>query len=106
MIDTLHWSGGNSSLDALACGLPVVTLPGAFMRGRQSAGMLDLLGVPELIAADRSAYLGLAARLAGDEVWRRELAARIGAAQSRLFDVSDAIDRLQLLLQADDILSV
>jgi protein O-GlcNAc transferase len=105
MIDTLHWSGGNSSLDALACSLPVVTLPGAFMRGRQSAGMLSLLGVPELIAADHAGYLSIAARLAGDEDWRRQLAARIGAAQSRLFDVPDAIERLQLLLQADDIFS-
>ena len=103
MIDTLHWSGGNSSLDALACSLPVVTLPGAFMRGRQSAGMLSLLGVPELIAADRAGYLSIAARLAGDQGWRRELAGRIGAAQAQLFDVSDAIERLQLLLQADDI---
>ena len=77
--------------------------PGPFMRGRQSAGMLSLLGVPELIAADRADYLAIAARLAGDETWRRELATRIGAAQSRLFDVSDAIERLQLLLQADDI---
>ena len=30
-------------------------------------------------------------------------AGRIGAAQSRLFDVPDAIERLQLMLQADDI---
>jgi protein O-GlcNAc transferase len=36
MLDTLYWSGGNTSLDALACGLPMVTLPGEFMRGRQS----------------------------------------------------------------------
>ena len=35
MLDTLHWSGGNTTLDALACGLPVVTLPGAFMITRQ-----------------------------------------------------------------------
>ncbi|MBL8521618.1 MAG: tetratricopeptide repeat protein, partial [Betaproteobacteria bacterium] len=34
MIDTLHWSGGNTTLDALASGLPVVTWPGKFMRGR------------------------------------------------------------------------
>jgi CRISPR-associated protein Csy1 len=25
MVDTLHWSGGNTSLDALACGLPIVS---------------------------------------------------------------------------------
>jgi CRISPR-associated protein Csy1 len=103
MVDTLHWSGGNSSLDALACGLPVVTLPGPFMRGRQSAGMLSLLGTPELIAADRDDYLAIAARLCGDQTWRHELAARIGGAQSSLFDVPDAIERLQELLQADDI---
>ena len=29
MLDTLRWSGGNTSLDALAGGLPIVTLPGA-----------------------------------------------------------------------------
>jgi predicted O-linked N-acetylglucosamine transferase (SPINDLY family) len=103
MVDTLHWSGGNSSLDALACGLPVVTLPGRFMRGRQSAGMLSLLGVPELIAASDTEYLAIAARLCQDEAWRRQLAMRIDAAQAKLFDVTEPIERLQLLLQADDI---
>jgi len=99
MLDTLHWSGGNTSLDALACGLPIVTLPGAFMRGRQSAGMLALLGVPELIARDRVDYLAIAARLIADPAWRRQLAATIRAAQDRLFGVPDAIEPLQNLLQ-------
>jgi predicted O-linked N-acetylglucosamine transferase (SPINDLY family) len=103
MVDTLHWSGGNTSLDALACGLPVVTLPGAFMRGRQSAGMLSLLGVSELIASDRADYVALASRLIAEPVWRRSLADRIRAAQGRLFDVGDATARLQQLLQMDDI---
>ena len=99
MLDTLHWSGGNTSLDALACGLPIVTLPGTFMRGRQSAGMLDLLGVPELIARDRSDYLSIAAQLVGDAAWRRERAASIRAAQHHLFEATDAIEPLQNLLQ-------
>ena len=99
MLDTLHWSGGNTSLDALACGLPVVTLPGAYMRGRQSAGMLELLGVRELIARDRADYLRIAARLIADRAWRRELAGRIRAGRANLFDVSDAIGSLQNLLQ-------
>ncbi|TMG85237.1 MAG: tetratricopeptide repeat protein [Betaproteobacteria bacterium] len=99
MLDTLHWSGGNTSLDALACGLPIVTLPGPYMRGRQSAGMLKLLGVSELIAGDRSEYLAIAARLAGDPVWRDDLRTRIRAAHGWLFDVSDAIEPLQRLFQ-------
>ena len=100
MLDTLHWSGGNTSLDALACGLPIVTLPGAFMRGRQSAGMLGLLDVAELIARDRADYSAISARLIADAGWRRELSARIRSAQGRLFDVSDAIVSLETLLQA------
>lgn len=101
MLDTLYWSGGNTSLDALACGLPIVTLPGAYMRGRQSAGMLGLLGAHELIARDRADYLAIAARLVADPAWRRELAATIRAGQDRLFDVTGAIGALQELLQTD-----
>ncbi len=99
MLDTLHWSGGNTSLDALACGLPIVTLPGAFMRGRQSAAMLELLGLAELIAGNRADYLAIAARLCGDAAWRRACAARIRAGHSLLFDVSEAIESLQTVLQ-------
>jgi predicted O-linked N-acetylglucosamine transferase (SPINDLY family) len=100
MLDTLHWSGGNTSIDALACGLPIVTLPGAYMRGRQSAGMLGLLGVPELIARDRAECVTLASRLVGDRAWRDGLCARIRASHGRLFDVPDAIDALQDLFQS------
>jgi CRISPR-associated protein Csy1 len=100
MVDTLHWSGGNTSLDALACGLPIVTLPGAYMRGRQSAGMLGLLDVPELVARDRAAYLAIATRLVEDPAWRRGLAARIRGANHQLFDSPAATAPFQALLQS------
>jgi CRISPR-associated protein Csy1 len=99
MLDTPHWSGGNTSLDALACGLPIVTLPGRFMRGRQSAGMLHLIGVPELVAADRAGYQALVARLVGDATWRAALRTRIRAGHDGIFDARDAIEPLQRLFQ-------
>jgi protein O-GlcNAc transferase len=85
MLDSLHWSGGNTSLDALACGLPVVTLPGRYMRGRQTYGMLQLLGLPELIARDEDDYLRIALRVAQDRDWRQHVVDRIEMGQSRLF---------------------
>lgn len=100
MLDTLHWSGGNTSLDALACALPIVTLPGAYMRGRQSAGMLSLLGVRELIAHDVDDYVAIANRVIAEPEWRRALSERIGAGRERLFDVRDAVVRLEEVLQA------
>lgn len=86
MLDTLHWSGGNTSLDALSVGLPVVTLPGRFMRGRQSAAMLRRVGVPELIARDPSDYVAIAVHLARSPLERAALRSRIAAGADRLFD--------------------
>jgi CRISPR-associated protein Csy1 len=101
MLDTLRWSGGNTSLDALAAGLPIVTLPGRFMRGRQSAGMLALAGIDGLVAHDDDDYVRIAARLCTDAPWRVTHSARIRDAAARLFDdpvpvraFGDALERL------------
>ena len=67
MLDTTRWSGGNTTLDALAAGLPVVTRRGRFMRGRQSAGMLEIIGLPELIAENDDDYAAIALRLGRDK---------------------------------------
>ena len=99
MLDTLHWSGGNTSLDALACGVPIVSLPGALMRGRQTAGMLDVLGATDLIASDRDDYVRIAVKLATDARWRAEQRKRILDQRERLFDDRAPIDRLQAFLQ-------
>ena len=98
MLDTLHWSGGNTSLDALAMGLPVVTLPGHLMRGRQSAGMLEILGVPELIAKDREDYIARAVAIAGDGNRRDELSRTITANLGLLFDRSEPVRALEEFL--------
>jgi CRISPR-associated protein Csy1 len=86
MLDTLRWSGGNTSLDAIASGLPIVTLPGSFMRGRQSAGMLHTMGLHELVASDEDDYVRKAAAIATDRAYRRELSRRIEEARGRIFD--------------------
>ena len=86
MLDTTRWSGGNTALDALACTLPIVALPGRFMRARQSAAMLRQAGVPELIAHDPDEYVRIAARVAGDPLAREDLAARLRAGRAQIFD--------------------
>lgn len=86
MVDTLHWSGGNTSLDALACGLPIVTLPGRFMRGRQSSGMLRLMGIEELVARDIDDYVRIVTKLVDDVAWRESLSTRIREERARVFD--------------------
>ena len=49
-LDSIGWSGCNSALESLTHDLPIVTLAGPMMRGRHSAAILEMLGVPETIA--------------------------------------------------------
>lgn len=86
MLDTLYWSGGNTALDALACSLPMVTLPGEMMRGRQSYGMLKAMGLDELVAKDAQDYVDIAVRLANDREWRNQISLTISSRSDRVFE--------------------
>jgi len=99
VLDTFHWSGGNTSLDALSAGAPVVTLPGTFMRGRQSKAMLEILGVPELIADNSEDYVAIALRLATDAHYKEAIKQRILANRGELFDRSEPLHALALHLE-------
>ena len=77
MLDSLHWSGGNTTLDALHAALPVLTAPGRFMRGRQSMAMLQRLDCNELIAESPRELALRAVDLAHSPTRRIELASRI-----------------------------
>jgi CRISPR-associated protein Csy1 len=99
MLDTLHWSGGNTSLDALASGLPVVTLPGELMRGRQSRAMLRALGVDSLIAPDVDAYVDAAVRVGTDAAERSALSQRLIANRGALFERDEPVRALADFLE-------
>jgi len=94
-LDSLGFGAGHTGLEALACGLPVVTLPGQFLRGRQCYGFLQQLGVTETVAVDRGNYLDLAIRLGLDPVWREQLRAKIRINQGRLFGDSSGLRGLE-----------
>lgn len=92
MLDPLHWSGGNTALDAISVGLPIVTLPGEQMRGRQSAAMLELLGLRDLlVAADESDYVGKASRIAGNAEYRGAMSSRVREASPRVFGRTEPV---------------
>jgi predicted O-linked N-acetylglucosamine transferase (SPINDLY family) len=98
-LDSIGWSGGNTTMEAVAAGLPVVTLPGALMRGRHSYAILRLMGLEETIAADLDEYVAIAVRLGRDRDWRRRVAARVVAGQERLFGDEAGLRDLEAFLE-------
>jgi predicted O-linked N-acetylglucosamine transferase (SPINDLY family) len=85
MLDSIGWSGGNTTLEALAQDLPVVTFEAELMRGRVSAGMLRMMGMPEGIAGSIDEYVALAVRIAADPAWQAELKRRVSENKQRLY---------------------
>ena len=59
-IDTPGWNGGNTTVEALTAGTPVVSFPGEFMRGRHGLAFLTLAGVPGLVAQSEEGFVDLA----------------------------------------------
>ncbi|ADJ29181.1 tetratricopeptide repeat protein [Nitrosococcus watsonii] len=94
MLDTPHWSGGNTALDALGSGLPLIALPSTYMRGRQSAAMLNLLERPELIAQDAGDYVRKALQYGRDKEANQALRAQLLARRDRLFVQQAPLDTL------------
>jgi protein O-GlcNAc transferase len=86
MLDPLHYSGGNTSLEAFAVATPIVTWPGAFMRGRHTYGFYKLMGLDDCVARDHADYVAIAVRLGTDPAWRAEVSGRILAANGVLYE--------------------
>ena len=76
-LDNLGWSGCNTTLESIPHGVPIVTLPGKFMRGRHTSAILNMLGVEATIAKDKTEYIQIAIRLGQDADYRRQIARQI-----------------------------
>ena len=71
-LDSIGWSGGNTTIEAVHHGLPVVTTPGLTMRSRHTAAILSHIGLQEHISHDVEAYIERACRLIADPELRAE----------------------------------
>jgi predicted O-linked N-acetylglucosamine transferase (SPINDLY family) len=105
-LDSFDFSGGNTTLDALSVGLPVVTLPGEFMRGRQSMAMLQMIGAPQLIAHDADDYGKIASGLIADCSALAQMRATITANADRLFDDTSAVEALSQWILSPEVAKV
>jgi len=98
VLDSIGWSGCNSTLESLPHGLPVVTTPSALMRGRHTMAILKMLDVTETIAETVEAYVAVAARLARDETWRTAIRNRMSANRHRVYRDRACISALEEFL--------
>ncbi|HVN28047.1 MAG TPA: tetratricopeptide repeat protein [Candidatus Binataceae bacterium] len=100
ILDPPFFGGGNTSYEAFAMGLPIVTWPGEFMRGRVTEGCYRQMGLSDLIADGPDSYVELALRLANDGAWREQMKREIAARSSALYEDSGVVTELEDFLRA------
>jgi predicted O-linked N-acetylglucosamine transferase (SPINDLY family) len=85
VLDSFDFAGGATTLDALAHDCPIITRRGALMRGNQTAGMLQMIGLgDELVCADADEYVARVITFARDPAARKNIRSRLAADKSQL----------------------
>ena len=100
-LDTLLWTGAMTTLEAIDCGLPVVTLSAGDIRGLQSAGMLRLMELEHYIATDADDYIRKVVELGSDETKRQVYNDLLTERRRLLYNDKACLTGLQEFLLSD-----
>ena len=84
-LDSIGWSGCNSTLESIAHNIPVVTLPGELMRGRHSMAILKMMGIEETIASNKEEYIKIAVRLGKNREYRQYISQQVAENKHKLY---------------------
>ncbi len=99
-LDSLGWSANNSTFEAIACNLPVVTFPGLLMRQRHCAAILTMMGITETIAKSINEYIEIAVKLGKNITLRKHLSDKIKRNKHLIYYDKKSITALEDFLEA------
>ena len=98
-LDSIGWSGGNTTLESLEHGLPIVTIAGEFMRGRHTLAIAQQMGLNEAVVRSIDDYIALAVRLGNNPEERAAMHAKITDRKARVYRDVSAIRALEDFLE-------
>ncbi len=97
-LDSIGWSGCNSTLEAIAYNVPVVTLAGKFMRGRHSMAILKMMGIEETTASSKEEYVQIAIRMGRDIEYRQYISELVNQNKHKLYSDLKPVRALEKFL--------
>ncbi len=95
LLDTPYFGGGNTSLEAFACKIPLVTWPGEFLCSRLTFALYRQMGIMDCVASDAQSYIEIAYRLANDATWRNKIVRMIETKADCLFENIETVHELE-----------
>ena len=95
LLDSFHFCGGNTSFDSFAAESPIVTLPGEFMRGRQTFGLYKRMGFTDLVASEKADYVNKVLRLGTDVEFRQAMRKKLTACVPVIFEDAGVVRAME-----------
>jgi protein O-GlcNAc transferase len=78
-LDSYPYHGTTTTCEALAAGVPVVSLAGSSHVARVGVSLLNTVGLSDLVAEQREDYIAIAVKLAADRARLQQLRSSLGA---------------------------
>lgn len=94
-LDTAGFSGFNTAMQAVECGLPIVAYEGAFLRGRFASGILRRMQMDEWVATSHESYVDKVVQLSSDEKLLNAARKQLAARREILFDDVEGVLTMQ-----------
>jgi protein O-GlcNAc transferase len=98
VLDSIGWSGFNTTSEGLHHSLPIVAMRGALMRGRHTMAILKRMEVEETTTDTVDSYVSTAVRLARDLPWRLAIKDKISRNKQRLYRDATCVSALEKFL--------
>jgi predicted O-linked N-acetylglucosamine transferase (SPINDLY family) len=99
-LDSIGWSGCNSTLECLTFNTPIVTLPQQLMRSRHTAAIMTMMGVHDTIADSIDRYIDMSVRLGLDMDWRSSISEKIRSSKHKVIGDMKSIRSLEQFLRS------
>jgi len=98
VLDSPGFSGFNTTMQAVECGVPVVAFEGRFLRGRFASGILRELGLDDFVVSGPKPYAETVLRLIDDASVRLRVRRDISERGRALFEQRDGALAMQRFL--------
>lgn len=100
ILDPYHYVGANTSFDAFALDVPVLTLPTPYHRGRHSYAAYQEMGIFDAVATDQADYVSRAVDLACNRDRRQALVEAIKERRDVLYENPRIVSEYEAFFRA------
>jgi predicted O-linked N-acetylglucosamine transferase (SPINDLY family) len=100
LLDTTVFGGGNTSLEAFSMGIPIITMPGPYGKGRVTDAWYQMMDIQDCTASHPQDYIDKALRAVCDREYRNSLRQRILSKKSVLFNNTQGIQEFEAWLSS------